>query len=357
MNDQNEKAGIVLQCDPSGDILRVIRDDLGITTGQHSASTLFGIVDPQSRGKAQEFLLAAIEANATFGWELNVRCDGELTGLLLIGGVTNEGIIVCGSPSRAGLNRLFDEMMKIQNEQLNALRKTLKDEQLAAATLQQREQVMLDEFTRLNNELINTQRELARRNSDLATANVQLNSLATTDGLTGLKNHRAFQELLERERSSTARYGTPLSLLMLDVDRFKQFNDQFGHPAGDQVLKQVGTILANESRSDSFVARYGGEEFAVILPNCGDDEAAGVAERVRQAIEMGPWNLRPITASVGTATMITATEERAALIARADAAMYRAKVSGRNQVCNDRGDRRAATRDGNYSAGRRDCDP
>lgn len=342
MNVPSEKTGIVLQCDPSGAILRVIRDDLGITTGRPGLSTLFEIVETQSREKVQEFLQAAIEANATFGWELNVRCDGQLTGLLLIGGVTNEGIIVCGSPSRAGLNKLFDEMMKIQNEQLNAYRKTLKDEQLAAAKLQQREQEMLDEFTRLNNELINTQRELARRNSDLAAANVQLDSLAMTDGLTGLKNHRAFQELLERERARTARYGTLLSLLMLDVDHFKQFNDQFGHPAGDQVLKQVGQILANESRADSFVARYGGEEFAVILPNCDDEEAASVAERVRRAIEIGPWTLRPITASIGTATMIAATEERAALIARADAAMYRAKVSGRNQVCSDRADRRAA---------------
>ena len=83
VNAQDEKSGIVLQCDPSGEILRVIRDDLGITAGCPSASTLFGIVDPQSREKAQEFLQAAIESHATFGWELNVHCDGQLTGLLL----------------------------------------------------------------------------------------------------------------------------------------------------------------------------------------------------------------------------------------------------------------------------------
>jgi diguanylate cyclase (GGDEF)-like protein len=335
LNAQDDKSGIVLQRDSSGEFLRVVRDDLGITSGCTSASTLFGIVDPQSREKAQEFLQAAIKSHATFGWELNVHCDGQLTGLLLIGGVTDQGIIVCGSPSRAGLNKLFDEMMKIQNEQLTALRMTLKEEQLEAASHRRHEQEMLEEFTRLNNELVNTQRELARRNADLADANARLESLATTDGLTGLKNHRAFQESLEREYARATRYKSPLSLLMLDVDHFKQFNDQFGHPAGDGALRQVARIVASKSRSDALVARYGGEEFAVILPNCGFQEAASVAERVRRAVEMGPWDLRPVTVSLGTATMIDSRQDPAALIARADVAMYRAKVGGRNRVCSD----------------------
>ena len=123
---------------------------------------------------------------------------------------------------------------------------------------------------------------------------------------------------------------------MLDVDDFKQFNDQFGHPAGDEALKQVARILVSESRSETLVARYGGEEFALILPNCPGEAALGVAERVRRAIERGPWDLRPITVSLGTATMIDHTQDRADLIAWADAAMYRAKAGGRNQVCSDR---------------------
>jgi diguanylate cyclase (GGDEF)-like protein len=335
VNDQDEKSGIVLQCNRSGDIIRVIRDDLGITAGCGTASTLFGILDPQSRGKAQQFLQAAIDGSATFGWELNVNCDGQLTGLMLIGGVTEAGIIVCGFRSRAGFNQLFDEMAKIQNEQLNALRTTLKEEQLQAASHRQSEQEMLDEFTRLNNELVNTQRELARRNADLAEINTRLASLATTDGLTGLTNHRAFQESLQREYDRAKRYGFQLSLLMLDVDHFKQFNDQFGHPAGDEVLKRVARILTDESRSDTLVARYGGEEFALILPNCPGEAAVAVAERVRQAVERGSWDLRPITVTIGAARLSEHTPDRAALIARADAAMYRAKVGGRNRVCGD----------------------
>ena len=193
---------------------------------------------------------------------------------------------------------------------------------------------ILDDFTRLNNELVNTQRELARRNAELAVANTRLELLATTDGLTGLKNHRSFQESLEHEYARAMRYGTRLSLLMLDVDHFKQFNDQFGHPAGDGVLKRVATIIASESRDEKLVARYGGEEFAIIMPNCGFKDAVGVAERVRRAVELGPWVLRHITVSIGVATKNKSTQDRVDLIARADAALYRAKINGRNRVCN-----------------------
>jgi diguanylate cyclase (GGDEF)-like protein len=333
MNNRTDKSGIVLQCDPSGEIIRIIRDDLGITSGCESHSTLFGIVDEDSREKAREFLRTAIESRATFGWELNVRCHNQVTGLLLTGGLIHEGVIVCGSPSRAGIMELYDEMTKIQNEQLNTLRMTLKEDQLEAARLRQHDEEMLAEFTRLNNELVNIQRELAQKNAEIAVANVRLQSLATTDGLTGLKNHREFQDALEREYDRATRYGTPLSLLMMDVDYFKQFNDQFGHPAGDTVLIKVARILTRESRSESVVARYGGEEFAVILPNCGSDDAANVAERIRRTIELGPWDCRPITVSIGIATMIGCELDRIALIAQADGAMYQAKVGGRNRVC------------------------
>jgi len=337
VNGPEDNKGIMLQCNHSGKILRVIRDDLGITKGCLAAATIFDIVDPESREKAQEFCRAAQKGLATFGWELNVPCNGQVVGLLLFGGITDDTIVICGSPSREGVNKMFDAMMKIQNEQLNALRTALKEEQLAAAEYSRGQQDILDDFTRVNNELVNLQRELAGRNAELAEANKQLESLATTDGLTGLKNHRAFQELLESEWARAERDGMPLSLLMMDVDQFKQFNDQYGHPAGDQVLKQVAQIVASECRVNSVAARYGGEEFAVILPNCDRDGVQNVAERIRRTLEIGPWELRSITASLGTATKHNGIPNQAALIAEADAAMYRAKEGGRNRVCSDCG--------------------
>lgn len=333
MNHRDDHIGIVLQCDPSGQITRIIRDDIGITTACESPATLIGIFDQDSREKAQQFLRAAFESHAAFGWELNVRCDNRITGLVLTGGLTGEGIFVCGSPSGASINKLFSEMTEIQNEQLNSLRMIMKNDQLEATRSGQHDQEMLAEFTRLNNELVNTQRELARKNAEIEDANVRLQALATTDGLTGLNNHREFQDALDAEYTRVARYGNPLSLLLLDVDRFKQFNDRFGHPAGDRVLIQVAQILTRESRSEAVVARYGGEEFAIIMPNCRGHEAAVAAERIRRAIEKHPWDLRPVTVSIGVAATTGGNLSRADLIAQADAHMYKAKVGGRNRVC------------------------
>lgn len=163
--------------------------------------------------------------------------------------------------------------------------------------------------------------------------NEKLQSLAITDGLTGLKNHRAFQDFLEQEFQRAVRYGSPLSLILMDVDKFKQYNDTFGHQAGDEVLKRVAEILLSNARQTDFVARYGGEEFVVVLPNTDSDDALCVAERFRSAIEQAEWSLRPITGSFGVATLTDAVQNRQELIEQADQALYQAKHGGRNRVC------------------------
>ena len=104
---------------------------------------------------------------------------------------------------------------------------------------------------------------------ELEKANAELEALATLDGLTGLRNRRAFDGRLKEEFERASRYHTPLSLLLLDIDFFKQFNDSFGHPAGDEVLRTMGRVLQKATRETDFLARYGGEEIAVILPEDG----------------------------------------------------------------------------------------
>lgn len=175
-------------------------------------------------------------------------------------------------------------------------------------------------------------RELEEANNRLEEANARLEALAAIDGLTGLKNHRIFQERLAEEAQRAARYGAPLSLLMIDVDKFKQYNDTFGHPAGDIVLKTVARLLEDNARDIDVVARYGGEEFAVILPQTDATGAYTLAERIRKAVETAPWPQRPVTISGGFATIRSPRIQEAELIARADQALYQSKAAGRNRI-------------------------
>ncbi|HLK14873.1 MAG TPA: diguanylate cyclase, partial [Fimbriimonadaceae bacterium] len=167
---------------------------------------------------------------------------------------------------------------------------------------------------------------------ELEIANTRLETLAFTDGLTGLHNHRAFQDSLLRSYVVARRYQQELSLILLDVDRFKAYNDAFGHLQGDAVLRQVASILKSTARESDFVGRYGGEEFAVVLPNTDSVGAAEVAERLRRSISEASWPNREVTASFGVATLTLTTVDTADLIRRADEALYASKANGRDCV-------------------------
>lgn len=161
--------------------------------------------------------------------------------------------------------------------------------------------------------------------------NLALNELARTDPLTGLRNRRAFDDSLELELAVVERTQSPLSLLVLDVDHFKQINDHFGHEAGDKVLRAIAQVLSGCVRIIDIVARVGGEEFAVVLPHTDEAGALEVAQRMRAAVAQAHWLGQPTTISIGTASLQD-TENARSLFARADAALYAAKKSGRNRV-------------------------
>jgi two-component system cell cycle response regulator len=171
-----------------------------------------------------------------------------------------------------------------------------------------------------------------RLEEELASRNAQLAELATTDGLTGLRNSRHFREALPAASSLAVRTGLPLSVVMLDLDRFKAYNDSFGHPAGDDVLRRVGTILGGIVRAYDLAARYGGEEFALLLPATDAGAVRAFAERVRAAFKRAPWPLRLVTASFGLATSRKGMVDGDVLLAEADDALYRAKRAGRDRV-------------------------
>jgi diguanylate cyclase (GGDEF)-like protein/PAS domain S-box-containing protein len=164
----------------------------------------------------------------------------------------------------------------------------------------------------------------------------RLEMLASTDTLTGLPNRLAIMNKAEKEFARSKRYSRPLSLVMIDVDHFKSINDTYGHATGDHVLQNVGHICTDTLRDSDLLGRVGGEEFILILPDTPKQNAEYVAERMRERLELSEIKYEQhtlkITASFGVASIREADIAMEEIIERADAAMYTAKNSGRNQV-------------------------
>ncbi|MFH1132474.1 MAG: diguanylate cyclase [Pseudomonadota bacterium] len=205
------------------------------------------------------------------------------------------------------------------------------------------------ENVRLLKDLKNTNAELKKlnvelevrveqRTRELEEANQRLSTLAITDGLTGTYNHRHFHERLNMEVERSGRTNLPLALLMIDVDKFKNYNDRFGHPAGDEVLRRVAGLLSEGRRVNDVVTRYGGEEFAILLIDTPRKAAKAVAEQMRKQIAAEKFIAQPggevahVTISIGVAVCPDEAKTPNELLMRADSALYRAKRKGRNRV-------------------------
>jgi two-component system cell cycle response regulator len=165
----------------------------------------------------------------------------------------------------------------------------------------------------------------------------ELEELSRTDGLTGLLNHRRLQERLYEEFRRAQRHGDGLSLLMLDLDLFKELNDRCGHQVGDRVLKDISKLIVASVRETDLCARYGGEEFAVLLPRTQLNGALSVAERILKGANVKPIEGQKVTVSIGVACFPSGTLKTPELLVRAaDEALYRAKREGRDRICIDR---------------------
>jgi diguanylate cyclase (GGDEF)-like protein len=196
-----------------------------------------------------------------------------------------------------------------------------------------------------NRELEGYNRELSalkelykERARELRSVMEKLEEVSITDGLTQIYNHRYLVSRLHYEFERAKRYGLPFSLIMLDIDHFKAYNDNNGHLAGDEALKKVARLILGAIRETDIVGRYGGEEFAVILFHADAIQMAEVAERIRRTIEETPFpneELQPmgrITVSIGGSCLSHGMMTMEDLIRSADEALYRAKKNGRNQV-------------------------
>jgi len=193
-------------------------------------------------------------------------------------------------------------------------------------------------LTDMIGELKHKLNDVDRYAQQLRQANKKLVELAVNDGLTGLYNRKQADHVLAVELERAEKFGFPLCILMLDIDRFKRFNDSFGHVAGDEALRRLSDAIRQNVRRLDVCARYGGEEFLVILPETAIPAATTIAERIREAVEKGSYETGrspdpgQLTVSLGVAEYKTG-EEPVSLIKRADSALYKAKDTGRNRVC------------------------
>jgi len=193
-------------------------------------------------------------------------------------------------------------------------------------------------------EIRNLQVKLLKTNQELRDANLELHSLAVTDGLTRLFNHRFFHERLEEELSRAERYRYTVSLIMIDIDNFKGYNDSYGHLEGDKVLKMVANVFNELKRQSDVCARYGGEEFGLILPETDLEGAKMMAERIRERVEKLKLKVEDarakLTISAGVASIDfkkigkidTDRNYKDSLIMSADKALYQSKANGKNNV-------------------------
>jgi diguanylate cyclase len=216
-------------------------------------------------------------------------------------------------------------------ERIELIRTHLADHRRAEALRQSELQMQLSHVT---TRLSAMETESAQLRSHLKHRHEQ----AMVDSLTGVPNRLAYEDRLAQEHAQWKRYQKPLTLMMADIDRFKQINDSFGHKAGDKALKLIARLLRQTLRETDFMARYGGEEFVILLTQTNGLLASDVAEKLRATIEMAEFNNGdtriPITLSIGFSSFRDG-DGPDEVFARADAAMYRAKSGGRNQVCGE----------------------
>lgn len=167
---------------------------------------------------------------------------------------------------------------------------------------------------------------------DLEKVRLNLETQSTTDVLTGVQNRRCFDLMLDEECQRAVSRRSSLALLMIDIDRFKNLNDTFGHPAGDEALRAVAQLLQTELRSNDRLFRYGGEEFSVLLPETTLKGAFVLGERFRRIVQRAPWKYGTVTVSIGAAALGEGIGSAGELVQAADRALYHAKQTGRNRV-------------------------
>ncbi len=270
----------------------VILDALGvveeITFPKEDVSMYFGVglsfsyhVHPDSFSKALSFMLELNNHKIASNHEINFMIDGKVKTLFLSGFAKDDHFTIITTLRKDDLSNLNEDLMKINNEQINNFRLMLKETLREQEKQQQIAFDHYDEISKLNNELVNSQRELAKKNQQLNNLNAELERIATRDPLTGLLNRRLMFEKFEDEKRRAKRLGYGISMVVIDINHFKKVNDQLGHREGDVLLKKFAEISMSMTRQSlDHVFRIGGDEFLMLLSDCEPESAGEIVKRI-----------------------------------------------------------------------------
>ena len=331
MDNHSLSPGFAFYCDISGNILEVINNTIKLdrlSTGVRLAD-LFGSFNYY---KVNKFLEQVRSSGSAYNWDFDLKKTNPKGVVQVSGAVVQKKIMIMGMAMNEETLTLIGEMVSISNEQTNALKFALKEANDAAQEAKIDTQI-IEEFSRLNNELISTKRELMKKNKELERLYEEVQALSLIDKLTGLLNRRGFEQKAGQEWEHALRYKRPLSMIMFDIDRFKNVNDSYGHAIGDYVLKSVAQRCESQLRKVDIFSRHGGEEFCTLLPETKLEQAGDIAEKLRLITlqpldtEVGQLN---VSISLGVAEHIKNVTNLEELQKNADQALYKAKQSGRN---------------------------
>ncbi len=335
----------IICVDDEEGILTALRQQLGARFGREcqievaqSAKDALELIDELEReGESLAVVIADQIMPGMKGVDLLEeihRRSPDTTKVLLTGQAGLDAVVA--AINRAGLNRYIPKPWDEPDLRLTV------ESLLKSYRLHRQNELLLEDLRRKNGELEDERRNLEdkvrTRTSELEAANHRLSQLAVTDGLTGLFNHRHFHEQLALAVERSLRSGTKIAALMIDVDHFKKFNDREGHPGGDEALRAVARLLAEERRQLDVCARYGGEEFALLLEGANKSAATEIAEKIRVRISSAAiagadkQPLGRLTVSIGVAVCPDDAVTAEALLEAADVALYRAKKTGRDTV-------------------------
>jgi diguanylate cyclase (GGDEF)-like protein len=334
MKQHSETNTVRFTCDRNGVIRHVVSDNAGLFAGIDLPLHINDLTTASAQKRYHAFLDTLTADGFGLCDSLVLRGRTGVRQFAVFGVCKGDCFHMIALQSSPHITNIFSEFIQMLNEQGVLLRATQKKAAEARSTGSDNVQ-LLEDYMIINNELSRNKRELAIRHEQLKKAFSDIEELSRTDPLTGACNRRKVIEFLSAEIDRSKRYGTPLSILSLDIDRFKAINDTYGHAAGDDALIAFCRVCRQQLRKTDLFGRTGGEEFVAVLPHAACRDAQISAERIRRHVEQIhiTYNNACVrfTVSIGIAVH-EAGENTDTLLRRADAALYRAKTAGRNTV-------------------------